>query len=152
MKNFLILVIASSLLVSSGSAASKKHKSKDKQKSFEPVSSADAGGYSGHYVGIESRYWVDIKVGPDNRLEASLYEDGVRVSLQDVKLTGSCLEATKVLAGGDRVPLVATFGESRVNGESTFGLLVEGDVRIDDDVVLNRLFYRRLRSTPGTAP
>ena len=150
MKSLVLLAIASALLVASASAASTKQKSKYKEKSFEPVSSADVGGYAGHYVGIESKYWVDVNVDRDNRLEVALYEDGVRVSLRDIQLTGSRLEATKVF-GGARVPFEATFGERRVNGESAFGLLVEGDVRLDDDVVLNRLFYRRQKSTPGTA-
>ena len=152
MQRLLLLAIASSLLAASAPAASKKHKSKDKGKSFEPVASAAAGGYAGHYVGIESRHWVDVRVDPDNRLQVMLYEDGARVLLQNVDLTGPHIVATKMLSGGAQAPFEATFGERRVNGESAFGLLVEGSVRIDDDVVLHRLFYRRQSSTPGRAP
>ncbi len=152
MRNFLLLVIAGAVLVSATPAASKKHKSKHKEKSFEPVASVEVGGYSGHYVGIESKYWVDVKVETNDRIEVTLYEEGARVSLREVELSGSRLEATKVLGDGTRVPFEATFGERRVNGEGAFGLLVEGDVRIDDDVVFSRLFYRRQSTTPGTAP
>ena len=123
-----------------------------KEKSFEPVASADVGGYAGHYVGIESTYWVDIEVDVNDGMKVTVYEDGARVSLRDVELTGSRLEATKLLGGGAQIPFEGTFGERRVNGERAFGLLVEGNVRIDDNVVLNRLFYRRQESTPGTRP
>ena len=150
MKRLFLLALASTLLVSSASAASKKDKSKSKDKSFVAVASADADGYAGHYVGIEAKYWVDVQMDAHNRTQVTLYEEGARVSLRDVKLTGSRLEATKVLHDGSEVPFEATFGESRVNGESHFGLLVEGEVRLDDDLVLSRLFYRRTRSNPGS--
>jgi hypothetical protein len=151
MRGLLHLAIATSLLVSSAPAASKKHKSKHKDKSFEPVTSAEAGGYAGHYVGIESRNWVEVKLDPENRLEVTLYEDGARVSLRDVELTGCRLEATKVF-GDSAADFEATFGERRVNGEGAFGLLVETIVRFDDDVVLERLFYRRQAPSRGSAP
>ena len=152
MKKLLLLAIAGAVLISSTPAVSKKYKFKHKEKSFEPVASSEVGGYTGHYVGIQSKYWVDIKVDADNRIEVTLYEDGAQVALRDVELHGSRLEATKVLGEGTRVPFEATFGERRVNDDSAFGLLVEGDVYLDGDTRLNRLFYRRQSSTPGTAP
>lgn len=141
MKRLLLLATASALLVSAAPNASKKNKSKEK--SFEPVASSEAGGYTGHYVGIESSHWADVNEGPSNRLEVILYEGGAHVPLRNVLLTGSRLTATKLLGGGAEAPFEATFGERRVNGKSSFGLLVEGEVRIDGDVVLDRLFYRR---------
>jgi hypothetical protein len=152
MRNLFLCAIAGAMLLSSTSDASKKSKSKDKDKSFVPVASSDAGGYAGHYVGIESKYWVDVQVDAHNGLAVTLYEDGTRVPVREVKLTGSHLEATKIVGDDSRVPFEATFGENRVNGKGAFGLLVEGEVRIDDDVVLSRLFYRRTSSTPGSAP
>jgi hypothetical protein len=151
MKSSLCLVIAA-VLVASDAAAAEKHKSKHKEKSFEPVAAADVGGYAGRYVGVESSHWVDVNIGPEDRLEVSLFENGVRVPLRNIKLTGTRLAATKLLPDDTQVPLDATFGERRVNDDRAFGLLVEGDVHLDKTTVLNRLFYRRVRSTPGTAP
>jgi hypothetical protein len=148
MKCPLLLVIAA-VLVASDAAAAVKHKSKRKEKSFEPVAAADVGGYAGRYVGIESSHWVDVDIGPEDRLEVTVFENGVRVPLRNIKLTGTRLVATKLLPGDTEASLEATFGERRVNDDRAFGLLVEGDVHLDGSTVLNRLFYRRVRTTPA---
>src|SRR5262245_46181428 len=114
MKTLLLLALASVWLVSSAPGATKAGKlKKDKQKSFTPVSSADAGGYGGHYVGIESEFWVDVQTGPGEDLRVTVYENGRPVPLKDIELTGSRLEATKILPGDVQAAFEATFGERR---------------------------------------
>lgn len=120
-----------------------KDKDKVKQKAFIPVAASDLRQYVGRYVGVEDEFWIDVTLGSGGALAVELHEHGERVTLLDPKITGARLRGDKVDAGGIERRFDATFGHRVVNGDSAFGLLVEGAVRIHDDVVLNRLFYRQ---------
>jgi hypothetical protein len=146
MRRLLLALAALPFLVPQPADAKVKHKSKEKtskQKSFEPMAVEDVRLLAGRYEGIEGLFWAELSVDPNGQLEVTLYENGARVPLRGLQLVGARLEATKVGPSGDEERFEATVGERVVNGDRRFGLLVEGDVRIDDDTVFNRLFYRR---------
>ncbi len=119
-------------------------KKKVKEKRFETVVKQNLRDYVGTYTGIEPDYVIEIQVTTDGRLKVNNLEDGQSVPLTNLKLTGAHLTADKLYANGRTGKFDATFSNRILNGESAFGLLVDGlDVHLDGDVVLNRLFYRR---------
>jgi hypothetical protein len=147
----LALGLASALLLAVGPGVA-KNKHKYKEKTFEPRVFAHVHEYVGHYVGIEAQFWADVSVGSQGDLQVDLYEKAERVRLEDVVLNGARLEGTKIDADGQRQPFEAVFGDRVVNGVRRYGLLVEGQVHFDADVVFDRLFYWREKAPPPAAP
>jgi hypothetical protein len=123
-------------------------KTKHKQKSFEPASVADVRELAGRYEGVESEYWLDVRIGTEGAAQVALHEAGRDVTVRDVELCGARLRAVKVDADGVEHEFEATFGDRILNGDRRFGLLVEGELRIDDNLVLERVFYRRVDTSP----
>ena len=121
-----------------------KDKVKSKQKSFEAIETSDFETLLGHYLGVENRYWLDVSFSESGKLEVALYEEGERVRLEDLTLAGARLQATKVDPNGIERSFDATFGNRILNGDRRFGLLVEGMFPINDEVVANGLFFRRV--------
>jgi hypothetical protein len=116
-------------------------KSKQKEKRFEPVARADARSYAGRYVGIEDSHWLDVRADADGRLAATLWEEGREVPLRDLRLDGARLTATKAYADDSTAPFSGVFAERVLNGQRSFGILIDGPVRITDDLTFQRIFY-----------
>ena len=125
-----------------------KEKTKQKQKSFEPVAVTDVRELAGRYEGIDSEFWLDVRIGTDGAVQLSLHEAGKCVAVRDVELCGARLQGVKVDGNGVAHEFEATFGDRVLNGDRRFGLMVEGEHRIDDNLVLSRVFYRRVDTNP----
>jgi hypothetical protein len=120
-------------------------KKKVKEKRFEPVARQNLRDYEGRYVGIEESYWIEVRVGDDGRLMMMSREDERTATLEDIKLDGANLTATKVYTNGKRAAFVATFVDRVLNGERAFGLIAE-NMQIElPGITLTRIFYRRVR-------
>ncbi len=145
MKSRIALAIITLILLAGGTSESfgqKKKKAKDKR--FEPVVGRSLKDYEGTYVGIDETYVLEIRLGPDGQLAARSTEAGQTVGLSNVKVEGARLTATKTYADGGTEKLGGTFANRILNGETAFGILVDGlDLRLDGGTTLNRVFYRR---------
>ena len=140
MKKSLLLLSAAVLLFACVPASGQKAWKK-KEKRFEPVAKQDARGYAGRYVGVEDSYWLDVRADDAGRLAATLFEEGRAVALRDLRLDGARLSATKVYDDGRTAPFAALFANRVLNGAKTFGVMVDGPVKVAENVIVSRIFY-----------
>lgn len=149
MKQRLIIALAALALATAAAPdlfgqRAKKHKTKEK--TFETVVRQDPKEYEGRYIGIEPDYVIEIRVAPDGRLSVSCLEDGHSVAVTNVRLEGARLTADKTYTDGRKGKLDGTFSNRILNGESAFGILVDGlDLQLDGGTTLDRVFYQRER-------
>jgi hypothetical protein len=117
-----------------------KHKQKEKR--FEPVVKPRVEEYAGRYTGMMPGYDLEIAAGADGKLSVTSREGNRRATLRDIRLTGARLTATCVYADGATREFEATFANRILNGESSFGIMVENlDVEFEG-ITFNRIFYR----------
>jgi hypothetical protein len=90
---------------------------------------------------VEDSYVLDVRAEADGRLTATLWEDGREVRLRDVRLAGARLTATKIYADNSTEPFVGTFANRILNGETAFGILIDGPVKITGAGTFSRMFY-----------
>jgi hypothetical protein len=119
-------------------------KKKFKEKHFEPVARQNVRDYAGRYVGIEDEYVVEVRVGEDGRLSVTSREGQREARLEDLKLEGARVSATKVYADGRRAEFAATFVDRVLNGEREFGLMVEKLWVELPGLTVTQMFYRRV--------
>ena len=136
-----LLLLSSVVLLLVCVPASGQKKWKQKEKRFEPVVKEDARGYTGRYVGVEDSYWLDVRADDADRLAVALYEEGRAVALRDLRLDGARLTATKVYEDGRTAPFAGLFADRVLNGARTFGIMVDGRVKLADNVTVERVFY-----------
>lgn len=143
-KRTVIALLALALMTGIFAAESFGQKTKKvKDKRFESVVHQNLQDYEGTYVGIEPDYVIEIQVTADGQLKLNSLEDGRSVRFTNVKLEGAHLTADKIYANGSSEKFDATFGNRILNGKSSFGILVDGDIHLDGGVTLNRVFYHR---------
>lgn len=119
-----------------------KLKDKRKEKRFEPVVRQHITDYAGRYVGMED-YYLEIAAGADGQLTIVSQEGKHRrATLQNIRLTGARLTATRVYQDGTTKEFEATFVNRILNGDTRFGLMVENFEVKFEDLTLNNLFYR----------
>ncbi|HVG28781.1 MAG TPA: hypothetical protein VM864_03580 [Pyrinomonadaceae bacterium] len=119
-------------------------KKKVKEKHFEPVARQNLGDYAGRYVGIEDEYVVEVGVGEGGRLSVTSREGKREARLEDLRIDGARVSATKVYADGGRAEFAATFVDRVLNGEREFGLMVE-KLRVElPGLSVTQMFYRRV--------
>jgi hypothetical protein len=121
---------------------------KVKEKRFEPVVKQNLQDYEGTYTGIEPTYVIEIRVGQDGKLNVNSLESNRKVTLENFKLEGAHMTATKIYPDGHTEKFDATFSNRIKNGESAFGILVEGLNINLEGLSLNKVFYRRTSPSP----
>jgi hypothetical protein len=119
-----------------------KLKNKKKEKRFEPVVKQRIEEYAGRYVGIMPDYYLEIAAGADGKLSITSQEGTRRATLRDIRITGARLTATRVYPDGATKEFEATFANRILNGESSFGIMVENLNVEFEDMTFNRIFYR----------
>ncbi|HEX8163131.1 MAG TPA: hypothetical protein VF538_14775 [Pyrinomonadaceae bacterium] len=124
--------------------ASAQKKYKHKEKRFEPVARQDVRDYAGRYVGIEDDYVVEVRVGEGGRLVVTSREGQREARLEDLRIDGARVSATKVYSDGARAEFAATFVDRILNGERAFGLMVEKLWVELPGMTLTQVFYRRV--------
>ena len=111
-----------------------------KEKRFEPVVKENIADYTGKYIGLED-YYLEITRDVDGQLAIVSHEGRQRATLHNISLTGARLTATRVYADGTTKEFEATFVNRVLNGESSFGIMVETANLEFDGVTFNRVFY-----------
>ncbi|HKR00464.1 MAG TPA: hypothetical protein VJT09_07310 [Pyrinomonadaceae bacterium] len=119
----------------------KKKKVKDKR--FEPAARQNLKDYEGTYMGIDPTYRVEISLGADGRLNVKSFENGRSAILENIRVQGARLLGTKTYTDGRTGVFEGTFSNRILNGESAFGILVEG-MQIDEAGLSHTtIFYQR---------
>jgi hypothetical protein len=122
-----------------------KEKNKRKEKRFDPVTISGPAAAEGSYRGITDDQILELRVGSDGKLIATLRENGTSAALRDVTLTGSAFRATQTLPRGQRRTLSGSFMIRTLNGVTAFGLMLEGfDIHLDETTVIERVFFARV--------
>jgi hypothetical protein len=122
-------------------------KKKIKEKRFEVAVKQSLQDYEGSYTGIEPSYVIEIRVGKDGELHVTSLEENQKATLENLKLEGAHMTATKIYRDGHTEKFDATFSNRILNGVSAFGILVEGLNLNLEGLSLNRIFYRRTSSS-----
>ncbi|MGI9105526.1 MAG: hypothetical protein ACR2G4_04675 [Pyrinomonadaceae bacterium] len=117
-------------------------KNKKKEKRFEPVVKQTIEEYAGKYVGIMPDYYLEVVAGADGKLSIVSHEGGRRATLQDIRLAGARLTATRIYTDGTTKQFEGTFADRILNGDSRFGMMVENLEIEFEDMTFNRLFYQ----------
>ena len=141
-------------------AAFNKHKSLVKEKygvrlekykdvRSEPAVKQNISQYSGRYEVSELGYSVEVQVGGDGVVHASMYERGQQFRLENAMIEGALLTATKVYQDGRSEKFEGVFlnrtdrNSPTDKGVTTFGLgvLLTTPVEIDGNTY-EKLFYQ----------
>lgn len=130
------------LLCAAPVSGGQKLKNKKKDKRFEPVVKQRVEEYAGRYVGIMPDYYLEIAASADGKLHVTSQEGSRHAALRDVRLSGARLTATRVYTDGTTKDFEATFANRIVNGESSFGIIVENVEVPFDGMTLTSIFYR----------
>jgi hypothetical protein len=139
----MIATLAALMLLIGGAHELFGQKKKYKEKRFEPVVRENLKDYEGTYVGIDSTYRIEIRLDADGKLSANTFENGRRARLENIRLDGARLVATKTYADGRTGKFDGTFSNRILNGERSFGILVDGMQINISGLTLNRIFYAR---------
>jgi len=137
-----LLAFLLALLVAAPVSGGQKLKHKKKEKRFEPVVKQRIEEYAGRYTGIMPDYYLEIAAGADGQLSVTSHEGNRRATLRDIRITGARLTATRVYSDGVTQAFEATFANRILNGESSFGIMVENFNVEFEGITLNRIFYR----------
>jgi hypothetical protein len=86
---------------------------------------------------------IEVEVTSGGQLKVRGFEDGRSFTLTDVQLRGARLTADTVYADGRKNKFEGTFSNRIRNGESVFGILVEGLNINTSGLTLTRVFYKR---------
>ncbi|MCA1567504.1 MAG: hypothetical protein LC803_18005 [Acidobacteria bacterium] len=136
------LLAVFALLVAAPVSGGQKLKNKKKEKRFEPVVKQRVEEYAGRYVGIMPDYYLEVAATADGTLSVTSQEGKRRATLRDIRLAGARLTATRVYSDGTTKEFEATFANRIMNGESSFGIIVE-NVEVEfEDMTFTSIFYR----------
>ena len=139
----MLLMALGLMLVCAAPAFAQKMKVKNKDKRFETVVRQESSDYAGRYAGFESGYYIEVGVDTAGNLQVTSFEGTRQARLENIRLSGAKLTATKIYEDGTRMPFTATFANRILNGVSDFGMIIEGDVTIAPTVTVNRIFYKK---------
>jgi ketosteroid isomerase-like protein len=117
-------------------------KNKVKSKSFEPSARATLKEYQGTYTGIDGSYFIEIVALADGKLLIKSFEGDRVATLQDIRIEGPAIYATKVYADGETGTFQGVFANRNRNGQRAFGIIVDGLQMNFEGLLLESLFYR----------
>ena len=139
----LAVVLLAVLTLCVAPVSAQKLKNKQKEKRFEPVVKQRIEEYAGRYVGMEDYYLeVAAATGADGQLAIVSHEGGLQATLQNIRLDGARLTATRVYRDGTTKEFAATFVNRILNGDVRFGIMVENLGVKFEGLTLNNIFYR----------
>lgn len=142
MKKLFLITLALLLSVSAQGFGQKK-KVIHKDKRFEPVVRQNMADYEGRYVGFQDDHFIVVSVDAAGRMSATSYEGNRQATLTNIRVDDARLTATKTYPDGSTAQFSAVFVNRIFNGETAFGMQVQGPVRIDETLLLERIFYKR---------
>jgi hypothetical protein len=134
-------LILFALLSAAPVSGGQKLKYKKKEKRFEPAVKQRVEEYAGRYTGIMPDYYLEVAATADGELRVTSHEGERRATLGDIRLDGARLTATRIYADGATRDFEATFVNRILNGESSFGIMVENVEVPFDGMTLTSIFY-----------
>ena len=137
-----VLLSILTLLCAAPVSGGQKLKNKQKEKRFEPVVKGQLEEYAGRYVGMEEYYLEVAATGADGQLAIVSHEGARRATLENIRLDGARLTATRVYRDGTTKDFAATFVNRILNGDVRFGIMVENVGVKFEGLTLNNIFYR----------
>jgi len=137
------LALLLALLCAAPVSGGQKLKYKKKEKRFEPAVKQRVEEYAGRYTGIMPDFYLEIAATADGQLHVMSQEGNRRATLSDIRLDGARLTATRAYSDGTTKEFEATFVNRILNGESSFGIMVENVEVPFDGMTLTSIFYRR---------
>jgi len=140
-KTFVVVLLAVLTLCVAPVSGGQKLKNKKKEKRFEPVVKQRLEEYAGRYIGMQD-YYLEIAAVADGQLAIVSHEGGRHATLQNIRLDGARLTATRVYPDGMTKDFEATFVNRVLNGDIRFGIMVENFEVKFEDLTLNNIFYR----------
>lgn len=129
------------LLVAGGAAAETK-KPHSKHRPFQPVVHKDVAEYAGEYIGTDPPLVIVVQSAGAGKLDVTVARGGETIAIRDPQLTGAVLAGTIKNRNNRIEPFEAVFGVRDMNGRRAFGLLVNEPVKVDQDIVVNRIFCK----------
>jgi hypothetical protein len=120
-----------------------KKKWKNKEKRFEPVVKQSVTDYAGKYDGIDDEHFIEVRMDAAGRWLITSREGKRQSVLRDIRVDAARLTAIRIYADGSAEKFEGHFVNRILNGETVFGLLVEGPVKVDESLTIERVFYRR---------
>lgn len=139
----LLLITLGLLLCLPAQGFGQKKKIKFKDKRFEPVVKQNPADYAGKYVGFQDVLFFEVSVVAEGRMLATSFEGNREAVLSNIRVDNARLTATKTYPDGATAQFSAVFVNRILNGETAFGMQVQGPIRIDETLLLERVFYRR---------
>ncbi len=121
-------------------------KPKFNPKPFQPMVKTAVKDHVGHYVGVDTMYSVDVKLGEDEKLAVAVHDGKETFDLRKPQVEGALLTGILKASDNQEHPFEGVFGVRDINGRRTFGLLVNQEKKVDQDVLVNRLFCKRVKA------
>lgn len=137
-----ILVMTLLGLLLAGTAAAQTKKPHSKHRPFQPVVRQDVAEYAGEYIGTDPERVVVVRSAGEGKLAVVVRKDGENVTIREPKMTGAVLTGTIKNSFNRIETFEAVFGVRDMNGRRAFGLLLNEPVKVDQDLVVNRIFCR----------
>ena len=131
MKRFFALTLALLILCSLNAFGQKK----SKQKNFED--------YAGRYAGPDAEHFIEVSVDAVGRWIVTMNEGARRVTLRNIRVDNARLTGQRVYEDGSTQDFEAVFGNRLLNGERTFGIIVDLNWEVSPGVTLTKVFYKR---------
>lgn len=136
------LLIALSCLLLASTAESQTVRPRSKHRPFQPVVRQDVSEYVGRYVGVDESFRVDVHSAGAGKLAVRVHKGDDTITIRDPKMDGAVLSGTIKNRDNQIEPFEAVFGVRDMNGRRSFGLLVNEQVKVDQDMITNRLFCK----------
>ena len=136
------LAVLVMVLLATTPAFAGKIKNKKKEKRFDPVTISSVADVEGNYRGIQDDHILELRVAEDGKSLVGNYGmDGRRSPLRKVTLSGS----TITIVTSDDDTLTGTFKNRVRDGETAFGVLLEGFyLYLEGGTTIQRVFFARV--------
>lgn len=137
-----ILTTALLGLLLAGTADAQTKKPHSKHRPFQPVVRQDVTEYAGEYIGTDPPLVVVVKSAGEGQLQVVVHRDGETITIREPQLAGAVLSGTIKNRDNQIEPFEGVFGVRDMNGRRSFGLLLNETVKVDWDLVVNRIFCK----------
>jgi len=137
-----ILVLSFIGLLVAGTAAAEAKKPHSKHRPFQPVVRQDVAEYAGEYIGTDPSRVVVVQNAGGGSLNVEMHKDGEAITIREPQLEGAVLTGTIKNGNNQIETFTGVFGVRDMNGIRAFGLLLNETVRVNQDLVVHRIFCK----------
>ena len=137
-----ILVLSLIGLLVAGTASAEAKKPHSKHRPFQPVVRQDVAEYAGEYIGTDPPLVVMVQNAGGGKLDVEVRKDGETITIRSPQVTGAVLSGTIKNGDNQIETFEGVFGVRDMNGIRAFGLLLNETVRVNQDLVVHRIFCK----------